>query len=487
MRNRLTSKFKFSANALIAAFAFVLVSSLNISPAMAFAGTLENGNLAYAQSSFATGEACNYLPGFETGFDAWHFVLTTRGATFQQSPTNPAVSINLNFVFMRQDNTLFVIKSGAWVQTGKGAYVYTPVQDKIRMVQAGSVALINGSDSGMRLSHTCPGSGSAVTPTVSPTPVASATPTPTVTPTATKSATPTSTATNSSTTAATPTPTTSATRSATPTQSATPTATPTVTKSATPTASATATPTQSVSATPTPTPTPTLAPGVIPTLKPRPNPTASAIQIHPTGPRNPLPTPSPTQQGIAQTPTPFPTASPNRTISPTPSTTTSSVPTVSPSNSAEPTASPEPSNEPPVVPTPPKVEDPKNVVYVDPITPTVITPSELPSAPKTPIEIVVAPKFGTVEISQSNEITYTPKINDSASPRVDIVELKYTNLAGSVVVIRKEFVVTQKGDVPKIIQTGYGDSNSNKLIPLFVLWIVFILITIRVRNGRKYE
>ena len=217
----MTSKFKFSANALIASFALVLVSSLNTSPAMAFAGTLENGNLAYAKGSgFDKGEACNYLPGFTAEvYDAWHFVLTTRGATFQQSPTNPAVSINLNFVCMRQDNTLFVIKSGAWVQTGKGAYVYTPVQDKIRMVQAGSVALINGSDSGMRLSHTCPGSGSALSPTVSPTPIA--------TPTATKSATPTPTATNSSTPAATPTPAASATPSATPKQSATPT--PTVT------------------------------------------------------------------------------------------------------------------------------------------------------------------------------------------------------------------------------------------------------------------
>ena len=65
----------------------------------AYAGTLENGNLAYAASAFNTGEACTYLPGFEKGYDAWHFVLTTRGATFMQDTTNPAVSVNLNFVF----------------------------------------------------------------------------------------------------------------------------------------------------------------------------------------------------------------------------------------------------------------------------------------------------------------------------------------------------------------------------------------------------
>ena len=152
MRTPVIRKLRLTLNALITAFVVLLVSSLSTTPAMAFAGTLENGNLAFAAGSgFDKGEACNYLPGFESGYDAWHFVLTTRGATFQQSPTNPAIAINLNFVFMRLDGSVFVIKSGAWVQTGKGAYTYTPVQDRIRMVQAGTVAQINGSDSGMRL------------------------------------------------------------------------------------------------------------------------------------------------------------------------------------------------------------------------------------------------------------------------------------------------------------------------------------------------
>lgn len=445
MRNKMTSKFKLVGNAFIAALVVLVVSTFNISPAMAFAGTLENGNMAYAQSTFATGEACNYLPGFETGYDAWHFVLTTRGATFQQSPTNPAVAINLNFVFMRQDNSLFVIKSGAWVQTGKGAYVYTPVQDRIRMVQAGTVALINGSDSGMRLSHTCPGSGSAPVASPSPTPTTSSTPTASPTPTASASRTPTPT----------PTPTASASR--------TPTPTPTPTSSATPTPTA--------SATPTPTPTPSST--VIPTLRPRPNPTASAIQQHPVGPRNPLPTPSPTQQGIVPSPTPTPTASP------TPS---------QPAQSPTPTSSPEPSQSPngpaPVVPTPPPVNDPNNVLYVDPVEPTTITPVE---PPQSPIEIVIPPKYGTIEISPSNEITYIPKPGDPLTPKVDVVELKYTNLSGQVVVIRKEIILTQKGDVPKIIQTGYGPSN-NALLPSLLIIVGMSIIIIRgLRSGRKYE
>ncbi|MGI9132047.1 MAG: hypothetical protein ACR2IU_05300, partial [Candidatus Nanopelagicaceae bacterium] len=116
MKFKIITKFSMSISAIFT----VLFTALNISPASAFVGTLENGNLAYAAGSgFDKGEACNYLPGFETGYDAWHFVLTSRGATFQQSSTNPAVSINLNFVFMRQNGVTFEIQSGAWVQTGK--------------------------------------------------------------------------------------------------------------------------------------------------------------------------------------------------------------------------------------------------------------------------------------------------------------------------------------------------------------------------------
>ena len=460
MRLRLFTKSSIA----FAAIATVLLSFLGTSAANAFVGTLENGNMAYAQSSFATGEACNYLPGFTSGYDAWHFVLTTRGATFTQDPTNPLIAIDLNFVFMRQDGTTFVIKSGAWVQTGKGAYTYTLKSDRIRMVQAGSVAQINGLDSGMRLSHTCPGTGTGTTTTTSPTP----TPTPTASTSTSASPTPSPTATRSSTPTASPSPT--ATRSSTPTASPTPTATRSAspTPSASPTTSTSASPTPSASASPSSSPTP----GRIPTRRPQASPTPSAIQIHPTGSRSPLPTPTPTFQNInnSPTPTPSPTSSPSRSSSPTPS------------NS--PSASPEPTNPntPPVVPTPPPVEDPKNVVYVDPKEPTKLEPKDLPSEPKGPIEIVIPPKYGNLEISPTNEITYIPKENTTDTPRVDLVELKYTNLSGAVVIVRKEFIVTQKGDVPKIIQTGYGDSTTNWLVSLLL-----ITLTIFRLRGRKFN
>ena len=427
---------------LLAAFITLFLFSLGTTNAQAYAGTLENGNLAYAQSTFNKGEACNYLPGFETGYDAWHFVLTSRGATFQQDPKNPAIAINLNIVYMRQDGSLFTIKSGAWVQTGKGAYTYTPVVDRIRIVQAGSLAQINGLDSGMRLSHTCPGTGSVVTPSASPTPTTSSTPTASPTSTATRSATPT------------PSPTT--TSSPTPTATASPTATP----SPTPTVS----PSPTASASPSPTPTPSPSSTVIPTLQPRPNPTASAIQVHPTTSRSPLPTPTPTPQGIVSspTPTPSPTSTPNRSSTPTP--------TPTPSETATEPNTPELTP----LPTPPTVEDPKKVEFTEPNKPVDIDPKKFPEPPASPVIVSKEPTYGELKSNNNGTFTYTPPSTPPAIPVVDVVEFKYTNLSGGATIVRKEFVMIIKGDVPSIIQTG-GNPTSD-LVPYGFMAIMIVFI-----------
>ncbi len=478
-----TRTLRLITKGLVVSFIAIAMFSMNISPANAYAGTLENGNLAYAQSEFNKGEACNYLPGFEKGYDAWHFVLTTRGATFQQDPKNPAVSINLNFVFMRQDGSLFVIKSGAWVQTGKGAYTYTPVADKIRMVQAGSLALINGSNSGIRLSHTCPGSGSiTATPTTSPTPTPTASPTATTSPTPTTSSAPTPTA--SPTATSSPRPTVSPTSTATPSPTSSPTVPPTPTTSATPTVSPSASPTPSLSPTPTPRPTST----VIPTLAPRPSARASAIQVPRVSTPNQLPTPTPSPQGIESSPTP----SPSKTSSPSPTPTQTATPgptptgTPTPTNSPEPTPSPTPTALiPPVLPVPPVVEEPKNLVFVQPKIPTVVPPQSFPEPPASPVVISKQPEFGTATITPAGVLTYTSDLVDPQSTTVDVVEITYTSLSGAVVVVRKEFVLAQRGDVPSIIQTGYpGLINQNYLwLGFFTLMILIIAFRKRGNNN----
>ncbi len=482
---------------LVTGFFGIAISSVNISPANAFAGKLENGNLAYAQSEFNKGEACNYLPGFEKGYDAWHFVLTTRGATFQQDPKNPAVSINLNFVFMRQDGSLFVIKSGAWVQTGKGAYTYTPVADRIRMVQAGSVALINGSDSGIRLSHTCPGTGSiTATPTTSPTSTATASPTPTVSPTATTSPRPT----------VSPTPTTSPTATVAPSPTSSPTASPRPTTTASPTPTASASPTVSPSPSLSPSPTPTPSSTVIPKLAPRPSARASAIQVRPTSTPNQLPTPKPSPQGIESSPTPSP--SPTRTSSPSPTPTQTSSPaptptgttnptgTPTPTSSPEPTSSPTPTTSPtatprptvlipPVLPVPPVVEEPKNLVFVEPKTPTVVPPQSLPEPPASPVIISKQPEYGTATITPAGALTYTSNLVNPKSTTVDVVEITYTSLSGAVVVVRKEFVLAQRGDVPSIIQTGYPGLIDPNYLWFGLFALVVLTIAFRKRGDHN--
>lgn len=433
------------AKALVATFIFALFASVNTTPANAFAGTLENGNLAYADSAFNKGAACNYLPGFETGYDAWHWILTTRGATFQQDPRDPTVAINLNIVYMRQDGSLFVIKSGAWVQTGKGAYTYTRVSDRIRLVQAGSLALINGSDSGMRLSHTCPGSGSVTT---------TATPTPTPTATTSASAIPTASASPSA----------SASTSATPSPSASPTSSPSALPSVSPLPSAT------TAATPTPSST------VIPSLAPRPSARASAVQIRPTSRPNALPTPTPSAQAIGS-PSPTPSPSSTSTVRPTP--------TPSPTSTSQTTPAPAPSvpNQPVVLPTPPAVEDPKNVEYVEPAKPREIDPTTFTDPPASTVEVTKEPTYGDLTTNNDGTFTYTPPAQAPAVPVVDVVEFKYTNLSGEAVIVRKEFVMTVKGDVPSIIQTGSVDlQNATNL--LFALIVVLTLL-VSWRFGRK--
>ena len=59
-----------------------------------------------------------------------------------------------------------------------------------------------------------------------------------------------------------------------------------------------------------------------------------------------------------------------------------------------------------------------------------------------------------------------------------------SNLAGETIVVRKEFVVTQKGDVPSNIQTGSETKFDYKfLVPVLLI----LLAVVRLRRGKSYE
>jgi hypothetical protein len=115
----------------------------------------------------------------------------------------------------------------------------------------------------------------------------------------------------------------------------------------------------------------------------------------------------------------------------------------------------------------------------------VVTSRELTGIPNTPIEIVIPPTYGTAEVQSNGNLIYTSSLTDPESTVVDVVEYKFTNLVGAVQVARKEFVLGQAGDVPRIIQTGAEGSSlilNYTLIFAFVLGSLFISRRFK-RNG----
>ena len=116
------------------------------------------------------------------------------------------------------------------------------------------------------------------------------------------------------------------------------------------------------------------------------------------------------------------------------------------------------------------------MTFVDPKEPTPVAPPEKEREPNTPIEIVIPPKYGNLTTNPDGSITYTSTTNGGNAPKVDVVELKYTNLSGTVVLVRKQFLVTQRGDVPSNIQTGSeGSLGGNNFALLFAaLGLAFV-------------
>ena len=121
----------------------------------------------------------------------------------------------------------------------------------------------------------------------------------------------------------------------------------------------------------------------------------------------------------------------------------------------------------------PPVEDPKNVVFVTPSEPVIITSRELTGTPNTPIEIVTQPVYGSAEVRSNGSLVYTSNLTDAKSSVVDVVAYKFTNLSGEVVIARKEFVLEQSGDVPRIIQTGQENS-----LPIGLYFLISALILV---------
>lgn len=183
-----------------------------------------------------------------------------------------------------------------------------------------------------------------------------------------------------------------------------------------------------------------------------------------------LPTPAASKQPIPVAPTPTPSAEASAEATPTPSPSPSSSSSARPS----PTPSESPELEKPVLPTPPPTLDPEKTVYVDPKNPPVIDPEKFPEPPASPVIITEEPKHGELKQNPNGTFTYTSNLENPKSTIVDEATFQYTSLSGATVIVRKQFILAQGGDVPSLIQTGYGSESSQA--PLAILAVLAALI-----------
>ena len=106
------------------------------------------------------------------------------------------------------------------------------------------------------------------------------------------------------------------------------------------------------------------------------------------------------------------------------------------------------------------------------------------SSGRTPVVVTEEPKFAELKENSNGTFTYIPNEKGPETPTLDQVTFEYTALSGATVVVRKQFILVEKGDVPSLIQTGYGPVSGN-FGHLFLLIFPIALAMFFSRKGRK--
>ncbi len=112
-------------------------------------------------------------------------------------------------------------------------------------------------------------------------------------------------------------------------------------------------------------------------------------------------------------------------------------------------------------------------------------PKSFAEPPASPVVVTKEPTYGDLNTNNDGTFTYTPPAITPAQPVVDVVEFRYTNLSGEAVVIRKEFVITYKGDVPSIIQTGGNDFPISNYFGLALILLLVVCLAFTRLDGLK--
>lgn len=92
-----------------------------------------------------------------------------------------------------------------------------------------------------------------------------------------------------------------------------------------------------------------------------------------------------------------------------------------------------------------------------------------------PLVIISAPQNGTVQNNGDGTLTITLNPNDSDKFELESFVYIYEDSKGNLVEGKKDFVVTQEGDVPSLIQTG-GDTPPPSNTPGNVLLFITLLL-----------
>lgn len=196
-----------------------------------------------------------------------------------------------------------------------------------------------------------------------------------------------------------------------------------------------------------------------------------------------VPVPKPSQQPIPVAPTPTPSAEASPSASPSPSASAKATDEPTPGSTPNPKNSNQPTLEPPVLPTPPANLDPEEITYVDPENPPTVDPKTFPEPPASPVIITEQPKFGELKENPNGTFTYIPNEKTPDNPTVDVATFEYTALSGATVVVRKQFILVEQGDVPSVIQTGYGPVSNNYFYLLLLLLPVALVVASRRKDG----
>ena len=127
------------------------------------------------------------------------------------------------------------------------------------------------------------------------------------------------------------------------------------------------------------------------------------------------------------------------------------------------------------------------MTFAAPQAPITVSIKEITGSSTTPIVIVQEPENSKVINNGDGTLTIVFDKTDSDKFVAPALVIVYKDASGELKESKKEFVVTQEGDVPSVVQTGDMSDLSSSTTPLgrLALGLAFALIFYVVRSSRR--